>query len=71
MPPKSTIEISLRAKMERKADKNFTWTDDEVALIFSVILDCKTEKSNQAWTGKQYKPLLSSSFLQNFLFFKI
>ena len=47
MPPKSTIEISLRAKMERKADKNFTWTDDEVALIFSVILDYKTEKSNQ------------------------
>ena len=41
MPLKSTIEISLSAKMEQKADKNFTWTDDEVALIFSVILDYK------------------------------
>ena len=33
--------------MERKADKNFTWTDGEVALIFSIILDYKTAKSNQ------------------------
>ena len=47
MPPKSTIEIVLRAKMEKKADKHFTWTDDEVALIVSVILDYKTAKSNQ------------------------
>ena len=32
--------------MERKADKNFTWTDDEVALIFSAVFDYKTGKSN-------------------------
>ena len=73
MLPKSTIEISLRAKMERKADKNFTWTDDEVALMFSVILDYKTAKSNQGFdweTIQAFAVIVFSSefpFLQNLI----
>ena len=59
--------------MEGRADKNFTWTDGEVALIFSVILDCKTEKSNQGldWeTIQAFAVIVFSSefpFLQNLI----
>ena len=73
MLPKSTIDISLRAEMERKAGKNFTWTDDEVALIFSVILDYKTAKSNQGLefeTIQAFAVVVFSSeipFLQNLI----
>ena len=68
MPLKSTIEISLRAKMERKAVKNFTCTDDEVALIFSVILDYKTAKSNQGLDWETIQAFAVIVFSSEFLF---
>ena len=67
------LEAEGRAKMERKADKNLTWKDDDVALIFSVILDYKTAKSNQGldWeTIQAFAVIVFSSefpFLQNLI----